>query len=106
MTTEADKAAKLVQALGVTGNLLSRLTMLGVGDAIATCSNARSELSRLSAEVDRLRADINRYAYERDKAREERDHAEARSEAFWKPRLEAAEAQLAALSPSAPTQVR
>lgn len=50
---------------------------------------------------ERLRASEalnNRYAWERDKAREERDAAERRSEAHWKPRLEAAADQISRLT--------
>ena len=51
--------------------------------------------------VERLReaeALNNKYAWERDKAREERDAAERRSEAHWRPRLEAAQAANTALT--------
>ena len=52
-------------------------------------------LAVVEAERDEARKLNNKYAWERDKAREERDAAERRSEAFWKPQLQAAEAQLA-----------
>ena len=51
--------------------------------------------------VERLReaeALNNKYAWERDKAREERDAAERRSEAHWRPRLEAATDQISRLT--------
>ena len=52
-------------------------------------------ISALERELEEARALNNKYAWERDKAREERDATERRSEAFWKPRLTAAEAKAA-----------
>jgi hypothetical protein len=52
-------------------------------------------ISALERELEEARALNNKYAWERDKARKERDATERRSEAFWKPRLTAAEAKAA-----------
>ena len=57
-------------------------------------TEAADRISTLERELEEARALNNTYAWERDKAREERDATERRSEAFWKPRLTAAEAKM------------
>jgi hypothetical protein len=54
---------------------------------------AASALEALVVERDALKIESSKHAYEADKAREDRDKAERRSEAFWKPQFEAAEAR-------------
>ncbi len=46
-------------------------------------------IERLTADLAALKIESSKFAHGMDKAREERDAAERRSEAFWKPQVEA-----------------
>lgn len=65
-----------------------------IAEAATAITHFATQLEQAKGERDEAIRLNNRYAWERDKAREERDAAERRSEAHWKPRLEAAEHSL------------
>ena len=83
---DAKAQAELVERLD------SHMGQADMGEVLRDCRLARDVITTLTAERDAAIALNNKYAWERDKAREERDAAERRSEAHWKPRLEASQA--------------
>lgn len=85
----------LVERLRTKSAIINMGEKIAWGSETALMTEAADTILKLQAEVAEARALNNKYAWERDKAREERDAAERKSEAFWKPRLEAAEAEVA-----------